>query len=54
MKHLKSYQLFEAVSISDYKKWSKDTNKSFFNEMGEYFKNFSDHDKNYYRIYFDC
>jgi hypothetical protein len=43
----------EAVSISDYKKWSKDTNKTFFNEMGEYFKNFSDHDKNYYRIYFD-
>ena len=53
VKHLKSYHLFEAVSISDYKKWSKDTNKTFFNEMGEYFKNFSDHDKNYYRIYFD-
>jgi len=51
MKYLKSFN--EAIAISDYKKWSKDTNKKFFDSMGEYFKNFSDHDKNYYRIYFD-
>jgi len=43
----------EAIKFSDYKKWSKDANKGFFDEMGEYFKNFPDHDKNFYRIYFD-
>ena len=42
MKHIKTYQLFEAISISDYKKWSKDTNKTFFNEMGEYLKRFNE------------
>ena len=50
---VKQIDLSEAISISDYKEWSKDTNKSFFDDMGEYFKNFTDHDKNFYRIYFD-
>lgn len=58
MMYLKTYRLFEnkvseAISISDYKKWSKDTNNVFFNEAGEYFRKFPDHDRNYYRIYFD-
>jgi hypothetical protein len=53
MKFIKSYNLFEAVSISRYKEWSKWTNVGFYEKMGNYFKKFEDHSNNYNRIYFD-
>ena len=51
MKYIKLSEEF--VPIGDYKNWSKFSNKDFYNEIGKYFKNFPDHDKNYNRIYFD-
>lgn len=47
-------KLFEEfVNISDYKEWSKYYNKDFYELMGNFFKKFDNHDKNYNRIYFD-
>jgi len=46
-------KLFEEfIKVSDYKKWSKYTNWEFYKEMGEKFKQFKDHDRNYNRVYF--
>jgi len=56
MNRIKTYKLFnvsEAVSISDYKKWSKSANLEFYRRMGEIFGRFEDHDRNFNRIYFD-
>lgn len=47
-------KLFEEfVKISDYKKWEDFYNKKFYDEIGKFFRNFSDHDRNYNRVYFD-
>lgn len=59
MKNLESYKGFqynlfeEFVGISDYKDWIKHANLDFYKQIGEYFKKFTDHDKNFNRIYFD-
>lgn len=53
MKYIKSYKIFEFVEISDYKEWSKFTNKEFYQKIGEYFKSQELHDKNFNRIYYD-
>lgn len=46
-------KLYEFINISDYKKWSKEANIKFYNDMGVAFKKFTNHDKNYNRVYFD-
>lgn len=43
----------ETLSLSQYREWSKHANIEFYDEMGKYFKTFSDHSNNYNRIYFD-
>lgn len=50
MKHLK---ILEHIEISDYRKWHNIKNDTFDKDMEKYFKEFQDHDRNYYRIYFD-
>jgi hypothetical protein len=49
--------LNEGVNYSEYKKWSKNFNWDFYNEMGRIFKsdisNYQDNSKNFDRIYFD-
>ena len=50
MIHLK---VNEAVSVSKYKEWSAHASRNFYLILGEYFKKFKHHDKNYNRIYFD-
>lgn len=50
MNHL---ELLEHINISDYREWHNIKNENFDKVMEKYFKNFQDHDKNYYRIYFD-
>lgn len=45
--------LNEALSPDTYKKWSKDFNWEHYNSLEEFFKTFSDSDRNHNRIYFD-
>lgn len=51
---MKIIKLFEEfVPVADYKKWKDFYNKDFYNKVGKYFEEFTDHDKNFNRIYFD-
>lgn len=51
MKVVKIFEEF--IKVSDYKEWSKFTNKYFYDKLGEYFLTIDDHDKKFNRIYFD-
>jgi hypothetical protein len=43
----------ESLTLSQYREWSKHANMEFYDEMGKYFKTFTNHSNNYNRIYFD-